>query len=99
MAYLTSGLLAQSSPAIAPNGTVYIGSKNCLDAISADGKLGWKTVEGLVGKSTPALAQDGTVYIASDLVPNSTHSLQAENYCGNSQRDWVVVTSSGHYRR
>jgi len=60
-----------SSPVIAPNGTIYVGSVTraqgrFLDALSAfniHGELKWKyRLSGT--PSTPAIAQDGTVYVA-----------------------------------
>ena len=55
-----------SSPAISPEGTVYVGSlDHKLCAINPDGSLEWSfTTEGPIG-STAALGADGTVYVGS----------------------------------
>jgi formylglycine-generating enzyme required for sulfatase activity len=52
------------SPAIAPDGTIYVGSNDeHLHAIRSDGTSKWKyTVPHLIS-SSPAVADDGTVYV------------------------------------
>ena len=68
----------ESSPVIAPDGTIYIGNhNNDMYAINPDGTLKWKfdagesvESEGYPGSwkgilSTPAIAKDGTVYFTS----------------------------------
>ena len=55
-----------SSPAIGPDGTVYVGSGNELYALS--GKTGdklWEFETGGSVSSSPAIGSDGTVYIGS----------------------------------
>ena len=60
------GGATESSPAIAPDGTVYIGTFNgWLLAVSPQGKIKWKFKAGLEIKSSPAIAADGTVYFGS----------------------------------
>jgi hypothetical protein len=54
-----------SSPAIASDGTIYVGSDNGLYAINPDGTIKWK----LAGRSfntSPAIASDGTIYLGID---------------------------------
>jgi PGF-pre-PGF domain-containing protein len=54
-----------SIPAIASDGTIYVGSGNNLYAINPNGTLKWSyNTEGTV-VSSPAIASDGTVYIGS----------------------------------
>lgn len=58
-----------SSPAIAADGTIYVGSKNSLYAIYPNGSLKWKYQTGITGyavSSSPAIAADGTIYVGSD---------------------------------
>jgi outer membrane protein assembly factor BamB len=56
----------ESSPALAPDGTLYIGTfQGWLLAISSEGKIKWKFKTGLEIKSSPAIAADGTVYFGS----------------------------------
>ena len=65
--YKTNGLILGSSPAIADDGTIYIGCWNTkLYAINPDGTVKWKTV-GLGGNvaSSPAIAEDGTIYVGT----------------------------------
>ena len=58
----------ESSPAIGPDGTVYVGSEdNKLYAIN--GKTGvklWEFETGHYVHSYPAFGSDGTVYVGSD---------------------------------
>ena len=65
-AYTTGGSVS-SSPAIAPNGTIYAGSSdNKLYAINPNGTLKWTyTTRGSM-PSSPALASDGTIYVGSE---------------------------------
>lgn len=54
------------SPAIAADGTIYVGSHDhYLYAINADGTEKWKIDVGYSIKASPAIGQDGTVYIAT----------------------------------
>jgi outer membrane protein assembly factor BamB len=55
-----------SSPAIASDGTVYVGSDdNYFYAINRDGSLRWRYKTGNIVRSSPAIASDGTVYVGS----------------------------------
>jgi uncharacterized repeat protein (TIGR02543 family) len=63
--YLTGGTIF-SSPAIATDGTVYIGSNdNKLHAINSDGSAKWTFTTGDWVDSTPAIGADGTIYFGS----------------------------------
>jgi hypothetical protein len=56
----------ESSPAPAPDGTVYFGSwDNSFYALNAKGSLKWKFVTGAPVIASRALGADGTVYISS----------------------------------
>ena len=65
------GWIAESSPAIAASGTVYIGTLggaddvNNLYAILPDGGIKWKVLTELGGLifSSPAVGSDGTIYV------------------------------------
>jgi len=62
--YQTGGPL--SSPAIAADGTVYVGSNDgYLYALNPDGTLKWRHQTG-GPLSSPAIAADGTVYVGSN---------------------------------
>ena len=55
-----------SSPAIADDGTIYIGNfQGVLQAIAPDGKTRWTFNAGREIKSSPAIADDGTIYFGS----------------------------------
>ncbi|MCB1222234.1 PQQ-like beta-propeller repeat protein, partial [bacterium] len=56
-----------SSPSLAPDGTVYIGSLDfSLYAINPDGSLKWSFPTGGIVYSSAAIADDGTIYFGSD---------------------------------
>ena len=66
MAVKIPGGIVSSSPAIAPDGTVYLGSwDNSLYAIGSDGDIQWTfaTENGI--SSSPAIGPDGTIYVGS----------------------------------
>ena len=65
-AYVT-GNIVDSSPAIGPDGTIYVGSKDSkLHAINPDGTLRW-TVSGTYSfDCSPAVGLDGTVYMGAN---------------------------------
>jgi outer membrane protein assembly factor BamB len=57
---------AESSPALAPDGTIYEGTfHGSLLALTPDGNLKWQFKAGLEIKSSPAVGTDGTVYFGS----------------------------------
>ncbi|MDA8824124.1 PQQ-binding-like beta-propeller repeat protein [Opitutales bacterium] len=63
--YSTGGTIF-SSPTIASDGTIYIGSNdNKLHAINSDGSSKWIFTTGDWVDSTPAIGADGTVYFGS----------------------------------
>jgi outer membrane protein assembly factor BamB len=63
----TANWYVDSSPAIASDGTIYIGSHDKkLYAINSDGSEKWNfTTEGSIKQSSPAIDVDGTIYIGS----------------------------------
>ena len=65
-AFMTSGYI-DSSPAVAEDGTIYVGSyDDKLYAINPDGTLKWHVSGGDNFRAAPAIAPDGTVYAPSD---------------------------------
>ena len=63
----TTGDWVDSSPAIGPDGTIYIGSEdNKLYAINPDGTEKWAFNTGGNVNSSPAIGPDGTIYVGSD---------------------------------
>ncbi|MFZ0886958.1 MAG: PQQ-binding-like beta-propeller repeat protein [Candidatus Binataceae bacterium] len=65
--FITSGWVF-SSPAIANDGTIYVGSDdNNLYAINPDGTKKWKFPTHYYSvQSSPAIGSDGTIYVGSD---------------------------------
>ncbi|MBN2289741.1 MAG: PQQ-binding-like beta-propeller repeat protein, partial [Candidatus Glassbacteria bacterium] len=64
--YPAGGAFVESSPAVGPDSTVYVGSyDNYLYAVAPDGTLEWKFETGGRVFSSPAVAADGTVIFGS----------------------------------
>lgn len=65
--FSTGGQISYSKPAIADDGTVYVGSRDGkLYAINPDGTQQWAfTTSGQIN-NTPSVGADGTLYIGSD---------------------------------
>ncbi len=62
----TTGSLVLSSPSIAEDGTVYIGSYDGnLYAINPDGSQKWAFPTGSLLEATAAIAEDGTIYVGN----------------------------------
>ena len=60
------GLQTDSSPALAPDGTVYQGTfHGWMLAVSSAGKIKWQFKAGREIKSSPAVGADGTIYFGS----------------------------------
>ena len=86
--YSTGGTIF-SSPAIAADGTVYIGSNdNKLHAINSDGSPKWTFTTGDWVDSTPAIGADGTVYFGS--WDNKLYAIDPSN----GSKLWDFNTSS-----
>jgi len=87
----------RSSPAIASDGTVYVGSEDKhLYAINPDGSLKWKYKADSEIYSSPAISKDGTIYFCSyyklyALNPDGSFKWQFSKIKGNSP----VVDSTG----
>lgn len=63
-----------SSPAIGPDGTIYVGSQDdYLYAVNPDSSLKWRFNAGGVVRSSPAVGADGTIYVGS--YSNSLYAL------------------------
>jgi len=61
--YYTGGLIKRCCPAIAKDGTIYIGSwDNCLHAVNPNGTRKWKFDADADIVSSPAIGSDGTIY-------------------------------------
>jgi large repetitive protein len=92
--YQTKGRIGRFSPAVAPNGIVYVGDQECLlYAISNEGKLVWRRgTAGRPGGSTASVTNDSAILITSE-----TGRLSAFNAAGDvlwdSNSDWFAVTS------
>jgi len=63
----TTGAGISSSPAVTPEGVVYITSQDrYLYSINSDGSLRWTYAIDSTNQSSPAIASDGTVYVGSE---------------------------------
>lgn len=65
--YATKGEIKPSTPAIADDGTIYVGSDDdSFYAINPDGTEKWSFATGGNIRTSPSIATDGTIYIGSD---------------------------------
>ena len=93
--YHTDSRVGRASPAVAADGTTYVGGNDCrLHAISSDGTLLWKrSVEGVLGNSIASVADDGTIYVSSE-----TGRFYSFDSGGRmlwvAPNDWLAVTSA-----
>lgn len=55
-----------TSPAVAPDGVIYVGTDYQVKALYSDGTVKWTYGTGAYETTSPAVAFDGTVYIGSD---------------------------------
>jgi large repetitive protein len=77
-----------SSPAVAPDGTIYVGSSDTnLYAVNGAGDIKWAFKTGGPVWSSPAVGDDGTIYVGS-----SDNSLYAVNPDDGSKK-WAFPTS------
>ena len=82
-----------SSPALAADGTIYVGSVNGrLFAFNPDGSLDWNYSLDSAIYSSPAIATDGSIYFGSN--DNSLHALSPEGDSKWSFPTGNVVRSS-----
>jgi len=64
--YYTGGLILRCCPAIAEDGTIYIGSwDDCLHAVNPNGTRKWKFASNGNIVSSPAIGSDGTIYFGT----------------------------------
>jgi outer membrane protein assembly factor BamB len=83
-AFPTGGPIV-SSPAIADDGSVLVGSQDdTLYAVGPDGTLRWSYATGDIIFSSPAVARDGTIYIGSD--DDHLYALSA----GEGKPRWIL---------
>lgn len=62
-----AGDIRPSTPAIANDGTIYVGSDDdSFYAVNPDGSLKWSFATGGNIRNSPSIAADGTIYIGSD---------------------------------
>ena len=62
-----SGLEVYSSPALGPDGSVVVGSKDYnVYCLNSDGSLRWSNHAGNYVNSSPAIAADGSVIVGSN---------------------------------
>ena len=77
-----------SSPAIAPDGTIYVGAEDhFLYALNPNGTVKWKYETGNSLFASPAIGSDGTIYIGSE-----DRQIYAIN--PNGTLKWIVPTKS-----
>ena len=86
--YKLGGIILGSSPAIAEDGTIYIGSwYPYLYAINPNGTLKWLVSSGGSIFSSPAIAEDGTIYFGTMSEGNSIVAVNP-----NGTKKWSYKT-------
>jgi len=98
-AYPTGGNV-YSSPALASDGTIYVGSNDTkLYAINANGTLKWAYTTGGSVSSSPALASNGTIYVGSGngklYAINANGTLQWAYTTGGEVRSSPAIAANG----
>jgi len=92
--FATEGYV-RSSPVIAADGTIYIGSEDTrLYAINPDGTLRWSyPTWGQINAGAPAIGSEGTIYVGSVVYPGS---LRARLYAigADGTLKWEFTSSS-----
>jgi outer membrane protein assembly factor BamB len=75
-------------PAIADDGTIYVGSKNeKLTAINPDGTMKWEFVTLGTSWTSPAIGADGTIYIGSNI--------SSTNYNEGNKANFFAINPDG----
>jgi outer membrane protein assembly factor BamB len=95
-----TGAAVRSSPAVAADGTIYVGSDNgYLYALNSVGSLKWRYLTGDAVESSPAIGTDGCVYVGSNdrrlyaINPNGT--LRWRYATGGAVRSSPAIGSDG----
>ncbi len=85
-----TGYRTSSSPAIATDGTIYVGSGNWLNAFYPDGTKKWEFMTGnhtYYVHSSPAIGTDGTIYVGAGV---KLYSLNPDG-----TKKWELITGAG----
>ncbi len=93
--YFETEDMIKSSPAIASDGTIYVGSEDHnLYALHPDGTEKWRFTTGDVIRSSPTIGSDGTIYIGSGYWSGAQDTnLYAINPDGTEE--WRFTTGAG----
>jgi outer membrane protein assembly factor BamB len=82
----------ETSPAIASDGTIYLGSGGKVYAINSDGSPKWTFDAGGEVQSSPAIGSDGTIYVGATILAASgyTGKLYAINPDGTQKATFIT---------
>ena len=87
----TTGGQINSSAAVAPDGTIYVGSSDRkLYALDPDGTKKWEFQAGGAVRSSPAITADGTIHVGAD--DGVFYAVTA-----NGMEKWRFTTAGGVY--
>jgi outer membrane protein assembly factor BamB len=90
--YFTEGLIQHCCPAIAEDGTIFIGAwDQCLHAVNPDGTRKWKFDSGKDIVSSPAIGDDGTIYFGTMAGAGTIGKIYAIN--PNGTEKWQYSTN------
>ncbi|MCJ7517852.1 MAG: PQQ-binding-like beta-propeller repeat protein, partial [Methanomassiliicoccales archaeon] len=86
-----------SSPAIADDGTIYVGTVNFLYSISHDGAVKWKL--DMMVPSSPTIGTDGTVYLTAEysnvVAVNPNGTMKWTSVIGDTTQSSVAIADGG----
>ena len=88
-----TGNWVYSSPAVAEDGTIYVGSyDNHLHAVNPDGAMKWKFPVGAPIWSAPAIDEDGTIYFGSE--DTYIYAVDSSGALKWNYKTWAAILSS-----
>lgn len=88
-----------ASPALAADGSVYVGAHDGLHAIDRFGEEKWVFQNGSINFESPSVGPDGTIYVGTDLIfwainPDGTEKWKNTDALGNEARHAPTIDAN-----